>query len=943
MIFNRSIKNVKNNRPASSFEDFMVKFKRYSSIFLFTIALSAIVYGYIWFRSRNAGVSDSRIAVPECTVAFIEFNNIAELINEIDSGNNILSELQKIKQFSKYKSGLYKLDSVLNKNFQIKKLFSNKLTISVCQRSNRTPGILFIFPLTEENQSEMILDFFRKNTRNFKSAKRRFESVNIYDLSWSDQGVKVNFTFTLIKGLFVGSFAGDLVEESVLHVRSGRKLSDHPEFNQVTETTGEKVSANLFINYQMLPGLINHLSSGKKKFKTYSFSNFADWGEFDTEIFSDCIVLNGFTSINDTLFRELRLFKAQDPIEFSSPSFLPAFVNFFKIYGFTDSDLFFKKITEKFESDVLLKELSDLKSNLISKYQIDLTKSVKELISNEYGIAFLAEGKLKHEYFFIKLKSQSIAEEVFRNWIMVYAQKNGLKNNELLYNAKIDNNTSIPVFNLPVGGIPRLVFGKEFELVNKDYFSFINNYIVFSNSRESLKHFMYQVILGNTISTDPSFTELKDHISSLSNCFMFIRPYQSFEQLSPFLNDKFTETIRKSRERFGKFNAVMIQYSAADKLFYSHVFINYSRQINDNVKTVWESRLDTLINMKPAIMINHNTGEKEIFIQDCSNQIYLLSNAGLILWKQRLNGQILGDIFQVDYYGNNKLQYLFNTTDKVYLIDRNGNPVEKYPINLRSKASAGMSVFDYNKDGVLRICIPCEDRNIYMYDKEGRVIPGWKPGKTDNIVTRPVQHFRVGDRDYIIAIDRFKFYIMDRKGNTRIKPSTFFPVSVNNSFYLDYARKNSAAGFITTDTSGNIMKVSLNGKIEKVIEQKLHPDHFFVLTDLNGDRVNDYVIVSGNEFLLLNHRGNKLFSQELQERIEIKPLIYNFSATDNKIGIVMNHEGIIYLFNNDGSIYEGFPLEGVCPFSISSFPEQKGKFNLIVGGTNNFLYNYFVQ
>jgi hypothetical protein len=230
-----------------------------------------------------------------------------------------------------------------------------------------------------------------------------------------------------------------------------------------------------------------------------------------------------------------------------------------------------------------------------------------------------------------------------------------------------------------------------------------------------------------------------------------------------------------------------------------------------------------------------------------------------------------------------------------------------------------------------------------MYDKDGRVIPGWRPGKTDNIVKRPVQHFRVGDRDYIIAIDEFKFYIMDRKGNTRIKPARFFPVSINNSFYADYHKRNSAAGFITTDTSGNIMKVSTNGKVERMIEQKLHPEHFFVLADLNGDMVNEYVIASGNELFLLNHRGNKIFSHELQEKIEIKPIIYNFSATDNRIGIVLRNEGIIYLFNNDGSLYKGFPLDGICPFSISSFPELKGKFNLVVGGRNNFLYNYFVQ
>jgi hypothetical protein len=230
-----------------------------------------------------------------------------------------------------------------------------------------------------------------------------------------------------------------------------------------------------------------------------------------------------------------------------------------------------------------------------------------------------------------------------------------------------------------------------------------------------------------------------------------------------------------------------------------------------------------------------------------------------------------------------------------------------------------------------------------MYDNEGKVIPGWKPDKTDNEIFRPVQHFRIGNKDFIIAIDEFKFYILDRKGNPRLRPAKNFSVSSNNSFYLDLSKGISTASFVTTDTIGNVLKVYLNGKVEKVLQQKLQSDHFFILADLNGDNSNEYIFTSGKEFFIVNSRGIKKFSQEIIEKIEIKPVIYNFSATDNKVGIVCNKEGIIYLYNNDSSLYKGFPLEGSSPFSISSFPELKGRFNLIVGSKNNFLYNYSVQ
>jgi hypothetical protein len=168
-------------------------------------------------------------------------------------------------------------------------------------------------------------------------------------------------------------------------------------------------------------------------------------------------------------------------------------------------------------------------------------------------------------------------------------------------------------------------------------------------------------------------------------------------------------------------------------------------------------------------------------------------------------------------------------------------------------------------------------------------------------------------------------------------------VSSNNSFYADLSKGISAAGFVTTDTSGNVIKIYITGKVEKILDQKLQPDHFFLSADLNGDNTNEFIFTSGKEFFVKNSLGAIKFSKEIIEKIEIKPVIYNFSATDNKVGIVCNKEGIIYLYNNDGSLYQGFPLEGSSAFSISSFPELKGKFNLIVGSKNNFIYNYSVQ
>ena len=45
---------------------------------------------------------------------------------------------------------------------------------------------------------------------------------------------------------------------------------------------------------------------------------------------------------------------------------------------------------------------------------------------------------------------------------------------------------------------------------------------------------------------------------------------------------------------------------------------------------MWQTRLDARMSMKPTIVVNHNTGERELFVQDEGNTIYLINDVGRI-------------------------------------------------------------------------------------------------------------------------------------------------------------------------------------------------------------------------------------------------------------------------------------------------------------------------
>ncbi len=917
--------------------------RKFSTLVLWILLIAAVITGFLWFQSRNLANNDARPLLPASTAVFVEFNSFPSLVSDLQSNNDIWKELSSSGVFEESHFSIRYLDSLIKEDSQVREFLEKKFCVSFSLKANKTTGILFLLPQSIRMQERQMLKFCEKHLKEFRFNKRRFEGGNIYDLTWKGAAGIQNFSFTLLKGVLVGSFSSELVEETVRQVNNEKNNISQPEFELITKTIGNKVPVNVFVNYENAENLYKNLLDPSYVKQLSEASNFASWGAMDAEIFSDKIILNGFTSLKDSAYQELSIFSKQEPIEFNSPGFLPDAVSNFKLYGFSDKERFFKRLSLYMENDKDSKEILKQKTGLLKEYGIDLDKSFFEMIGDEYGFAEIQSGRASYPFFFMELKSQSLAEQLFRDWLTNWALKNGRSPRELMMDYKIDNNNSITVYKLVMGGIPSMVFGPAFKSPGNDYFAFINNYIVFANSYNSLKEFIYKVVLGNTLSSGLSYSSLGENILSRSNLYVYAKPSSLMESKGDFFTGPAKEVINKLNESISKFNAISLQYSSADELIYNRLFISYSGVSNASVNTVWKSRIDTVASFKPSIVLNHVTGEKEIFIQDEKNQVYLISNAGLILWKQKLDGPVKSDIYQVDYYKNGKLQLLFSTRNKIYMIDRNGNPVEKYPVEIRSPATAGIAVFDYDKDGSIRICVPCEDRKIYMYDKDGKIITGWQSERTDNEVLQPLQHFRVGKKDYIVAIDKFKFYILDRKGNNRVSAKQYFTVSENNNFYLDVSRGEGLARMVTTDTSGSIMRVYFSGKVEKILERKLDPKHYFVFNDLDGDNKGEFITSSENNLIVLNSKLEDNFKIELPDKISYKPVIYKFSNTDNKIGIVLGFKGNIYLYNNNGTLYNGFPLEGASPFSISSFPELSGRFNMIVGTKNNFLYNYSVQ
>ena len=110
----------------------------------------------------------------------------------------------------------------------------------------------------------------------------------------------------------------------------------------------------------------------------------------------------------------------------------------------------------------------------------------------------------------------------------------------------------------------------------------------------------------------------------------------------------------------------------------THIVSKTEEKIKSSgVNLLFSFKLQSSSHLKPRIVTNYVTKEKELITQDDLNNLYLISNKGELIWKKQLESKVVGEISQIDLYKNGRLQYAFETEKSLMILDKNGKIVKK--------------------------------------------------------------------------------------------------------------------------------------------------------------------------------------------------------------------------------------------------------------------------
>ncbi len=901
-----------------------------------TLLILVIVGGVYWFtytKEINTPVSGAINAIPSNAAIIFESKQSTKIWAKLSQSNTIWKELLNTETFYKLNTQAHCIDSLTKKNKSIVQLLNNgSVFISAHVSGANTFDFLYIYSLPNLGNQSTLEQFIKSVNNNKEPIIRDYDGVNIATIYPTKRD---SLKYIIFKGILIISAKQSLVEASIRQLKSGISIANDKNFSKIISTTGKNADATIYLNYKNFPNIINHFINPTLKKEYNSIADFADFSGWDITIKPNAFMLNGFTQANDSTAKFLNLFRNQKPQEIELTKVLPSKTAFFLFLGISNVKTFqhdYQKylITKKYATNYK-KHIDDINK----KYHINVEQSMLDWIDKEMALVITEPASINYtNNSFAVIRSNNI-EDALNSLNTLTDSVNNIDH------SKIDTTSyrNHIINHLKLANVLPKLFGNQFDKINNNYFTSIDDYIVFANTSEALNGFINDFENNKTLSNDKNYQSFSENISNEANIYMYSSIARSSNIYRTFVTEELAKNIEDKMDLFNKFEGIGVQFTSSNKLFYSTIYLKYNAHFKQEMGTIWESKLDTSISSKPQVLINHNTKAKEILVQDDANKIYLINNVGKIIWTKQLNEKIMSNIIQIDALNNNKLQMLFNTKSAIYILDRNGNEMRGFPIQLKSSATNAISVFDYEQNKDYRIFVACENNTIECYKTNGKKLTDFKLDKTNYKVKLPIQYFNLNDKDYLCSVDEKGYiYIFNRKGEIQLKIKESIAPAIRN-FFIEQGKDKNSTFIVSSDTLGNIIKINLSGNEEPIKIQNFESFTDFNYQDLNNDKIKEYIFLTKNELNVFSKDKSLLFNYEFKE--DVIPEIQHFKFPDGKvkIGVVSKSQNEIYLFNENGTICKDFPLTAKTPFEISDLNNQ-GFYNLITGSSDNSIYVY---
>ena len=170
----------------------------------------------------------------------------------------------------------------------------------------------------------------------------------------------------------------------------------------------------------------------------------------------------------------------------------------------------------------------------------------------------------------------------------------------------------------------------------------------------------------------------------------------------------------------------------------------------------------------PFAVTDCSTGKKKMFSQQSNNYLVLKEENGKGIWGVPFQSPICGAVSEIDYFGNGKIQFLFASGSKLYLIDRLGRFVKPFPVEIGKEILLGPAAYDFTGAHGYVVQVLHTDNTIGMYDLHGKPVSDWKGITSDETIKSLPELLKVKGKRYWVVRTSVRTLVYGANGGTPV-------------------------------------------------------------------------------------------------------------------------------------------------------------------------------
>lgn len=542
--------------------------KKFLKILLIIIVLGAVGFWvYIKYISPIA-VKKAMTMVPEDAVLVIETSNLTDAWTEI-SDSKMWNYLIENPYFKDLNEDIDLLNKYLKDNLIADQALKNrKLLMSMHMISATDYDFLFVVDLKNIAQIKKLgLKGILDNVDGYTVKERTYGDETIVELIDQEDPSFIIY-LTISDNLLVATFTGSLMEKSIDQKPTDEEdlgyWANNSDFALVAAKTSKDELFKLFFNYSQIDAFsMAYLTEPSETVEM--LGNSLTFSAFSVDFYDELLSLEGYTDI-DSVGSYVKAMAHVEPGKVLAWRIMSDQTALYFSMGFDDFFDFYYNLTKQYE-DGNAEDMEDVQKS-ITKIErllgISLHEDFFKWIGKEIALVKLRPNR--------NTRLEDVVMAVHANDID--DAKAGLdrilkkvKNRVKIVKFKPEEYKNYTIEYLEISGFFKIFLGKLFKDLEKPYFTYIEDFVVFSNSSDVLKSIIDDYIKGSTLDKKSDFVDFKDEFSNKSNITIFIRTPQIYENLYFYSNAADRKDIKENKEFILSFEKIGFQLVSEGDMF----------------------------------------------------------------------------------------------------------------------------------------------------------------------------------------------------------------------------------------------------------------------------------------------------------------------------------------------------------------------------------------